>query len=208
MARRSSHTPEELRQCILDAAQGIIERDGLVGLSAREVARLIGYSPGTLYNIFENLDDVLLTLQSQLTSRAVEAVKAVPLGKTPQESIDALGRAYVDFAIENKRMWNLLFTHILPEGKLAPPAMHDNINSVGAIVGAALAPLMPGASKSEIDIAARALWSGVHGITAIAVTGKGPTLTSATAHIFVKQLTSSYTRGLSELYLDKTRAAT
>jgi AcrR family transcriptional regulator len=196
MARRSAHTPEELRQCILDAAQSIIEREGLVGLSAREVARLIGYSPGTLYNIFENLDDVLLTLQTQLTSRAVETIKAVPVGKTPQEYIDTLGRAYLDFALENKRMWNLLFTHILPEGKEAPPAMHDNINAVGAVVAAALSPLMQGASKAELDLAARSLWSGVHGITAVAVTGKGPTLTGATAHRFVKQLTSTYTSGL------------
>ena len=196
MARRSAHTPEELRQCILDAAQSIIERDGLVGLSAREVARLIGYSPGTLYNIFENLDDVLLTLQTQLAGRLVDVMKTVPAAATPQASIDALGRAYIDFALENKRMWNLLFTHNLPEGKSAPAGLHDNINAVGVIVADVLKPLMPNASKAEIEIAARALWSGVHGITAIAVTGKGPSLTGATAHLFVKQLTSTYTNGL------------
>ena len=66
MGRRSVHSPEELRQLILDASQTIVERNGITGLSAREIARMIGYSPGTLYNIFENLDDVLLTLQVQL----------------------------------------------------------------------------------------------------------------------------------------------
>ncbi len=197
MARRSAHTPEELRQCILDAAQSIITQEGLVGLTAREVARLIGYSPGTLYNIFENLDDVLLTLQTQMLSQLVDVMKAVPPGLTPQISIDILGQAYLDFALDNRRMWNLLFTHSLPEGKTAPPGLHDNINAVSGIVADLLKPLMPLAAKAEIEIAARALWSGVHGITAIAVTGKGPTLTSATAQRFVKQLTSTYTSGLT-----------
>lgn len=197
MARRSSHTPEELRQRILEAAQTIIEREGLVGLSAREIARLIDYSPGTLYNIFENLDDVLLTLQTNMVGSLVDVLKDVALVQSPAANIDALARAYLDFALDNKRMWNLLFTHYLPQGMAAPQALHDNVNMVSSLVADVVAPLMAGSSKTEIDIAAKALWASVHGITAIAVTDKGPTLNSATAHVFLKQLISTYTRGLA-----------
>ncbi len=196
MARRSAHSPEELRQRILEAAQGIIEREGLVGLSAREIARLIGYSPGTLYNIFENLDDVLLTLQTQMVGSLVEVMKAVPAGPTPEKTIDAMARAYLDFALENKRMWNLLFTHYLPDGVQLPAALRDNVNTISSMVSEILAPMLANASQSEIEIAAKTLWAGIHGITAIAVTDKGPSLNSATAHVFVKQLTSTYSRGL------------
>ena len=192
MARRSAHSPEELRQLILSAAQGIIERDGLVGLSAREIARAIGYSPGTLYNIFENIDDVLLTLQTQMLARVIDVMNTVPKAPTPDQMIADLARAYLDFALENKLMWNLLFTHQVA----APAALVENINMIGAIVAQPVADLQPNASKSESDLAARALWAGVHGVTAIAVTDKGPTLNPTTAHIFVDQLVSTYTRGL------------
>lgn len=197
MARRSSHTPEELRQRILEAAQNIIEREGLFGLSAREIARSIGYSPGTLYNIFENLDDVLLTLQTQMMASLVDVMKAVPTAETPQLTIDALAHAYVDFALDNKRMWNLLFTHYLPSEMAAPVALIENVNIVSSIVESAIAPLMAKAGKLEIEVAAKALWAGVHGVTAIAVTDKGPTLNSATAHAFARQLVTTYTRGLT-----------
>ena len=60
MGRRSTHSPQQLRELILDAAQEIIDVHGLAGLSAREIARRIGYSPGTIYNMFDNLDDCLL----------------------------------------------------------------------------------------------------------------------------------------------------
>ena len=107
MGRRSVHSPEELRQLILDASQTIVERSGITGLSAREIARMIGYSPGTLYNIFENLDDILLTLQVQLQNRTVEHLKRVPFGPDGEKNIEALAQAYVDFALANRRMWNL-----------------------------------------------------------------------------------------------------
>ena len=42
MGRRSTHTPQQLRELILDAAQDIIEAQGIAGLSAREIARRIG----------------------------------------------------------------------------------------------------------------------------------------------------------------------
>lgn len=197
MARRSAHSPEELRQRILEAAQGIIQRDGLVGLSAREIARAIGYSPGTLYNIFENLDDLLLTLQTHMLAELVEVLKTVPEEKTPQETIDALSRVYLDFALENKLMWNLLFTHAMPHQMRAPTTLVDNVNKVSELVEKPISQLLNGASKQEIELAAKALWAGVHGVTAIAVTEKGPSLNPATAAVFVKQLVSTYTRGLT-----------
>ena len=41
MGRRSSHTPQQLKDLILEAAYDIIETQGLAGLSAREIARRI-----------------------------------------------------------------------------------------------------------------------------------------------------------------------
>ena len=135
MGRRSVHSPEELRQLILDASQTIVERSGITGLSAREIARMIGYSPGTLYNIFENLDDILLTLQVQLQARTVEHLKRVPFGPDGEKNIEALTQAYVDFALANRRMWNLFLAHSLPPGSTMP-AFSDNINKIAAIVRA------------------------------------------------------------------------
>ena len=66
MGRRSTHTPQQLRELILDAAQDIIQVQGLAGLSAREIARRIEYSPGTIYNMFENLDDVVLHVEARV----------------------------------------------------------------------------------------------------------------------------------------------
>jgi AcrR family transcriptional regulator len=196
VGRRAVHSPEELRQLILDASRTIVERNGISGLSAREIARMIGYSPGTLYNIFENLDDILLTLQVQLLGRIVDHLKRVPLGVNGEENIDALTHAYVDFALANKRMWNLLFAHSVPSSTIVPPPFHEHLNNLAEIVRKALAPLAPKASHEELDTMARALFAGVHGISAVAASEKGVHLTPATAQVYAKELTSNFVRGL------------
>jgi AcrR family transcriptional regulator len=196
MGRRSVHSPEELRQLILDASQTIVERSGITGLSAREIARMIGYSPGTLYNIFENLDDVLLTMQVQLMGRTVEHLKRVPLGDDGEKNIDALMNAYVDFALVNRRMWNLFLAHNLPPTVTMPAPFRDYTNILVDLVRAALTPIAPNASRESLDATARALWAGVNGITAIAATEKGVYLTPATAQAYTKELTSNFIKGL------------
>jgi AcrR family transcriptional regulator len=196
MGRRSVHSPEELRQLILDASQTIVERSGIAGLSAREIARMIGYSPGTLYNIFENLDDVLLTMQVQLMGRTVDHLKRVPLGDDGEKNIDALMNAYVDFALVNRRMWNLFLAHNLPPTVAMPAPFRDYTNTLVDLVRVALMPIAPSATRESLDATARALWAGVNGITAIAATEKGVYLTPATAQAYAKELTSNFIKGL------------
>ena len=65
MARRADHSREELYDNALAAAQRIVETDGFRALTARSVADAIGYSPGTLYNLFENLDDLIIHLNGR-----------------------------------------------------------------------------------------------------------------------------------------------
>ena len=107
MGRRSTHTPQQLREIILESAQDIIETDGLAGLSAREIARRIGYSPGTIYNMYENLDDVVLHVEARvldaLEGRLADIVKAA---KGP-EALPELARAYLAFTHEKPKLWNL-----------------------------------------------------------------------------------------------------
>jgi AcrR family transcriptional regulator len=196
MGRRSVHTPEELRQLILDAARSIVERDGLVGLSAREVARLIGYSAGTLYNIFENLDDVLLTLQSELLVEFVERLKTVKRDPNPYKRVDALARCYVDFALEKRRLWNLLCVHPLPKGKSLPAAFDEAIGFLTATLAEALEPILPPMSPAEARQRAQTLWAGIHGITLVAVGEKVPAMTQDTAQDYVAILTKTFLAGL------------
>ena len=134
MGRRSTHTPEELRQLILDASRALIEARGLIGYSAREIARTIGYSAGTLYNVFKDLDDVLLTLQEQLLNDVAVHLRELARAKDKRDMLPVLAHGYVHFAIENRHLWNLLFQHQPPRNGTHPDRLHRGINDIIAIV--------------------------------------------------------------------------
>lgn len=196
MGRRSIHTADQLRELILAAATELIEREGLSGLSAREIARNIGYSPGTLYNVFENLDDLVLTIEGRLLDRLHERLAAVPATDDPRRRVHALAAAYLEFTHQNPRLWNLLFEHHLPKGRDVPPAYRAKLDALLALVESALQPVMREADPASLRRAARVLWAGVHGITSLSTADKLSSITVEAAAPLVDDLVGTYLAGL------------
>jgi AcrR family transcriptional regulator len=196
MGRRSIHTAEELRELILKAATELIESDGLAGLSAREVARRIGYSPGTLYNVFDNLDDLVLTIEARLLDRLAARLAEVPSASSPQEQLQRLAETYLRFTSENPRLWNLLFEHHMPAGKDIPDWYRMKLDGLMARIEEALTPVM-NSDPAARQRAARVLWAGVHGITSLSTADKLSNITSEAAGPLVHDLVSTYLAGLT-----------
>ncbi len=203
MGRRSSHTPQQLRALVLDAAQEIIEAQGLAGLSAREIARRIGYSPGTIYNILANLDDVVLNVEARvldaLDRRLSEALQAKGAGDNCEgrDRPMRIARAYLAFTQERPLLWNLLFEHHMSRGAQLPPWYRQKLEGLMAQVERALAPCFAPGREADRERAARALWAGVHGITSLATADKLSVVTTETAERLVDDLVATYLAGLA-----------
>lgn len=196
-SRRSRHTPEELRQLILTAATELIEENGLEGLSAREVARRVEYSAGTLYNVFRDRDDIILTIESKLLDDLDEHLDAVR-GETPRQHVLALATAYLEFTSKNARLWNLLFEHRLAKGRAAPAWYQEKIDRLMTRIEEALEPVTGPGSNREAQRAARVLWAGVHGITSLSTADKLSNVTHEAAKVLIEDLVSTYLNGLEK----------
>lgn len=196
MGRRSIHTAEELRDLILTATTELIETEGLAGLSAREVARRIGYSPGTLYNVFDNLDDLILTIEGRLLDRLAQSLQAVPYADCPRQRLKAIAMAYLQFTHENPKLWNLLFEHHMQAGSDIPAWYQDKLESLLGEVEREVGRLKPAATPEQVKRAARVLWAGVHGITSLSTTDKLATITTEAAAPLVEDLIDHYLKGL------------
>ena len=171
MARRSDHSREELREMALSAAEQIVVEQGYDGLSARKVAAAIGYTVGTLYLVFENLDDLIL----QVNARTLDRLHA-QMSESQGNSGDArdyllhLGQAYIRFADDDPHRWEMVFKHRLSENRVLPAWYQEKITRMFALVEKGLEPLAKQRPQQEITQAAAALWGGVHGICILALT--------------------------------------
>lgn len=199
MGRRSVHTPEELRELILRAATDIVVQDGLEGLSARELAKRIGYSPGTLYNVFDNLDDLLLTIEARLLDELAERLAQTDASGSPQEQVQRLAETYYAFTQESPNLWNLLLQHQLPAEYGVPEWYQTKIESLLVPLHAALEPLLGGTDAGSKHRATRTFWATLHGVTSLSTAGK---LSPATAHeqgALINDMVTTYLAGLTRL---------
>ena len=197
MGRRSLHTADELRELIIGASTELIQESGLAGLSAREIARRINYSPGTLYNSFESLDDLVLTIEGRLLDRLVEALAAVPTDGPSGERVLRLAERYLRFAAENLRLWNLLFEHHIPASRAVPDWYQQKLEAAMSRIEDALGPLTEGLDADEARRAARVLWAGVHGISSLSAADKLSIVSADDASVLMGDLVRTYLAGLA-----------
>ena len=155
----------------LDAAEDILNREGAKALSVRRIAQSIGYTHGTLYLVFSNLDGLLLELNARtldaLSATLEQAAHHAPGGR---DRLDALAFAYLDYARTHAARWRLVFEHHLPTGEPMPDAVAQRIARGYRTLHDALADA--GAAPAACADLGAALWSAIHGVCVLAVDGK------------------------------------
>ncbi|WP_072389935.1 TetR/AcrR family transcriptional regulator [Hyphomicrobium sp. CS1GBMeth3] len=196
MGRRSLHSAEELRELIINASTSLIQESGLDGLSAREIARRINYSPGTLYNSFENLDDLILTIEGRLLDDLLAALATVPESDDPRERVHQLANCYLTFAARKPKLWNLLFEHHVPASQNVPDSYRQKFEALMGMIEDALLPFSQELDPEAVKRSARVLWAGVHGIASLSAADKLSVITADDASVLVDDLVGTYLSGL------------
>ncbi len=169
-----------LRQQILDAARDLLVRDGYEKLSMRKVAERIDYSPTAIYLHFTNKQDLVCSLCDETFAKLVRELETLP-----QEFPDPLVRLrkglerYIAFGLKHP-------DHYLPAFVLPPPddldpkrkqeSMSADSNGLKAL--ACLRDCIADGVKArklrkvDPEVAARAAWAAIHGITSLLIVHK------------------------------------
>jgi len=173
MARRSDHSHEEIRDMALEAAERIIVEHGYDGLTARKVASEIGYTVGTLYLVFENLDDLIMHINARTLNRLHQLMTDGEAQDLKSEDrLIRLCQIYIHFAYSDPHRWALIFEHRSTDDRPTPDWYFKKVMHIFSVVEETLKPLAPHRSESEITQAACALWAGIHGICILGITHK------------------------------------
>ncbi len=114
IAERKEREKEVLREQILIAAKTLFLEKGVEKTSIRNIADLIEYSPGSIYHYFKDKNEIFHALHQggfQQLMGKMEVLISIP---NPMTRLKAMGSIYVEFALENPDMYDLMFIKEAP----------------------------------------------------------------------------------------------
>jgi AcrR family transcriptional regulator len=168
---------EELREALIAAATRAIDERGVASVRARDLAAEVGCAVGSIYNVFPDIDALILAVKAETLDK-LEAEVRTRLGEfapgTPLEArarFVALARVYLGFAHENWRLWSAAFEHASPD----TPAYRSYMERLDAIlvnIENPLGALLPSLDSGERRLVARGLFGAVHGMVTLGLNQK------------------------------------
>jgi AcrR family transcriptional regulator len=198
MARRKDHSPEALKLLIRSAAEKIIKNKGLSALTARSLAEEIGYTPGTIYNFYKDMDALITDINFVSLGHLSDLCRArMDSAKAGVSRVKAITYAYVDFVFENTHAWEMLFALTRRGTKKAsmPKAYQERLYALFAMIEESLASALA-VPPAEAKSASRLLWASVHGIMILTQNGRlslvGVADPRAMVDDFLKMFLSAY----------------
>ncbi|WP_019499718.1 TetR/AcrR family transcriptional regulator [Pseudanabaena sp. PCC 6802] len=175
LATRNTYHHGDLRQSLIDAAIALIGEEGIDDLSLRQVARRVGVSHNAPYRHFEDKEALLAAVAEQgfqsLRTTMETARQAAP--SDPSHRLEAIGIAYVNFALANPLHYRLMFgdyrCNFSKYTALAEASRQAFMVLVSTIQEGQTAGIFRAADTIDM---ARVAWSLVHGQSTLALDNK------------------------------------
>jgi len=203
MANEAPSTRADLREALIAAATRTIEKEGWQAVKARALAADVGCAVGSIYNVFPDIDALILDVKARMLD-VFEAEVQRQLGAFENRGPDAaadrfldLGRVYLDFAARNWKVWLGMFEH----RAATSPSMVAYMLRLDVIlvnIEAPLDALLPGLQPLARRYLARTLFAAVHGVVSLGLDQKLGDLPLADLHAQVRGLIQAALRGYRE----------
>jgi AcrR family transcriptional regulator len=166
---------EDFRARAGEAARALYAQGGEAAITMREIARSLGSSPMGLYRYFRDRNEIITYLRTVAFNKFAQALEtAFATGGDPFTRARAVGRAYLDFALENPGDYRLMFDLSQPDehgnDELAKASARATRTVTRHVDDLRSARIVSGDSK-EIG---RALWAAAHGVIVLHLAGRLP----------------------------------
>ncbi len=107
------------KERIFAAAKIILDREGIPGLTIRKVAQCAGLSPMAMYRHYADKEALLDALMEDGLAAWEKRARAIN-AKDPMDWLEALGEAYLDFALDQPHRFDAAFFLPAPKARQYP----------------------------------------------------------------------------------------
>ncbi|RNF34596.1 TetR/AcrR family transcriptional regulator [Paracoccus methylarcula] len=195
MARPRHYDHDELRTAIIEAARKLLEEGGPAALTARALAKAVGTTPGTIYNLFSNMNAVLHEVNRRTFTELAQMIDAAPPA-APRDRLLALADGYVDFMLARRVVWRGLFEG--PHQTDTFPGWYTSL--IDELIDRIAAPIAQLQPRASARLLAEELFLSVHGVVALAAIERLDLVTTQDPHSLAR---SAVERMLNWIEVDR-----
>lgn len=195
MGRRSDHTQEQLKELIITASIKLITEIGPSAFGTRAIAKEIGYSFGTIYHVYGDLENLRFHVKGRILDNWYDDLSAGM--EEVEQKAEYLVDAYIDLSEQQRFLWAFVFALPSDPKEHAPSWYIEKVESLFSLVIRAFAPITH--NRKEAEIAARAIWPSIHGICVLAMAGKLDMVSSESPKELAHRQLAIYMEGLKSL---------
>jgi AcrR family transcriptional regulator len=224
---QTSERRQQLRVALVDAAERVIAERGLSQLKARDLAQEVGCALGSIYNVFPDLDGLVLEVNlrtlalfeayiAQAQEGAHETgepsqshveppsststwLRSAETGGSDEAISDLtrLAASYLAFAREHPLRWRALFEHRMADD-VAPPEWYLKEQvRLFRYIEEPLDRLCPRLPPHERHLLARTIFSATHGMVSLGLDEKLISLPHPTLQAQIEYVLQALGRGLA-----------
>ena len=158
---------------VLEAALALMREDGLKALQIRTIASKAGYSVGSVYKHYPDIDALIIAVNGvTLTQMNELLLQSMQQSDDPLERLKLLARCYMHFAYSQPNLWRGLFEHHLPDDGAIPDAHKAQNVELLALIERELANLSPMLDQEALSIRSRTCFAAVHGMVTFSMEGR------------------------------------
>jgi AcrR family transcriptional regulator len=178
-----------VEQALVDAAERVLVREGLTGLTVRAVAAEAGVAPMGVYNRFGNKDGLV----AAVLARGFEGLRAATASADdpdPVLRLLACGRDYRRFALENPQHYGAMFGAGFASAAPTPELVDRADAAFRSLVDRVRYAMDRGVLRHGDPVGtAQLIWSSVHGAVSLELAGMGQTADPAASYEELLQMT-------------------
>ena len=158
---------------VLEAALALMREEGLKALQIRTIASKAGYSVGSVYKHYPDIDALIIAVNGVTLTQMNELLsQSMQQSDDPLERLKLLARCYMHFAYSQPNLWRGLFEHHLPDDGAIPDAHKAQNVELLALIERELAILSPALDQEALSIRSRTCFAAVHGMVTFSMEGR------------------------------------
>ena len=175
MPKKKTYHHGDLKNALIKAGVEILAKDGVIGLSLRKVAARAGVSHTAPYSHFVDKQALIAAISTEGFRQLYERMSAVAeeYKTKPSMQLIEVGWAYVQFALDDRDRFKVMFSGTLEKEKEYPEFVTESQRNFQLVKMVVEANQAAGVLRSgPSDLVALSAWAIIHGFSMLLLEGQ------------------------------------